>query len=388
MFADRLILKARDPIDDVTKARIEKLCGGPLPKELLELWSVSFGGALDYDVPVRFGDHVASFSLRELFFPGSSHYRDLFGWIEAQLEVEEEENGPSDSIRYLPIGGFEYLDRLYVQVAPGENHGSVLLWMRGLPPAWRLRLHEDSVARVAPDPLSFFSQLVLEDDPFSAEDEYASGREMVERVLDIAEEDLPTGEKLQELVRGAILDWRGAVEDGSVAGDPALRRLALAHVASGDDTAMLARLLELGCDPEERYRGGGALVDHALARGSLAVVRALLERDVAVGETLKNGANQIDLALAEELLSRSAAVDARAVILAAGGDEAVALHLADVLFERNREEARAALNRANETAKREEKASARFDGDPARLELAERLRAVADHLDQRFKSRW
>jgi hypothetical protein len=29
-----------------------------------------------------------------------------------------------------------------------------------------------------------------------------------------------------------------------------------------------------------------------------------------------------------------------------------------------------------------------LEGDPARLELAERLRAVADHLDQRFKSRW
>lgn len=102
-----------------------------MPDHLVRLWRTAFGGRLDYDLPVRFEDHVASLSFSELFFPGSSHYRDLWGWIEAQCEFEmdaaEEAGEDHDGkLRFLPIGGFEYLDRVFVDVTGGAHHGSVV----------------------------------------------------------------------------------------------------------------------------------------------------------------------------------------------------------------------------------------------------------------------
>jgi hypothetical protein len=91
----------------------------------------------------------------ELFYSKSHKYRTLEGWLENQIEFEEELHSAdpgawSGKTSLLPIGGFEYCDRIYVNVTPGEGYGGVVAWKMGLPQAWKHRLHQDSSALVAP----------------------------------------------------------------------------------------------------------------------------------------------------------------------------------------------------------------------------------------------
>lgn len=344
VFADRIITQAQPPITDVQLVRLVELCAAPLPPDLLELWSLCFGGLVDYDVAVRFGDHVAGFSFRELFFPGSDHYRDLDGWIEAQRDYEEEaaeEAGEAHDgrLRYLPIGGFEYLDRLFLDVTGGPTHGEAVAWMQGLPGAWRLRLNQDSSAGAAPSLSAFFGTLVLEDDPFAPTTEFPSGQEMLE-AIDALAQDGPHGasaaEILRDLVRSSVLDPAAAVADGSVVHDERLLRLAWRAAVADDDVDAVDRLLALGADPAAKVAGGGTPLDHALQQGSAAVQRRLLDLDVPAPDGIRNAAGRLSAALCDELLQRGATVDATAVLSSAGSDPpAVTERLARTLAARS-----------------------------------------------------
>jgi len=380
VWGDRVIYDAQPPATAESVAEIEALCTGPLPDELRELWATAFGGEVDYDVSVRFGEHVAGLSFRELFYPGASTYRDLPGWIEHELDT-----GEVDRLDFLPIGGFEYLDRVYVQVARGEHHGSVVVWMQGLPPAWRLRLHEDSAARVAPDLRSFFTMLALDEDPFADSDDLRSGTEMAAALLPL-EAAGPAGvsaaRKLRALISAAVVDWRSAVDDGTVAGDERLRRLAWLAAAGEDDAALLARLLELECDPEERVFGGGTVLDQALARGGLAVARLLLDRGVGVSDALRSAGSGLPLALARELLAKGAEVDEQSVVSAAyAGQRELAWLLADAWTERFPDGAPGLARRCRESAERERANADRIDaGDLLSNRSADDCRTRADLL--------
>lgn len=130
VFADRVIFDAQPPITSATLSRVQAKCVGPIPQQLLDLWSVTAGGSIDYDVNIELEGGHHSFSWNELFFEGAETYFDLPGWIERELEdLEEacEESGQPfpGSLSWLPIGGFEYLDRVYVCVQPGDTYGSV-----------------------------------------------------------------------------------------------------------------------------------------------------------------------------------------------------------------------------------------------------------------------
>src|SRR5215831_12110061 len=190
LFEDRLILEAQPPVDDVTLARIAKKCAGPLPEDLIALWRTSFGGTLGYDLRASFKDQEASLSFTELFFPGSDGYRDLWGWIEheeelAQESAEEQGKSWAGVLDAVPFGGFDYAERLYAIVSPGRDHGAVLAWMQGLPPAWIFRLHEDSVASLCDSVRALFRMLVLEVDPETGGEE-GSGRHMLEAIDHLA----------------------------------------------------------------------------------------------------------------------------------------------------------------------------------------------------------
>jgi uncharacterized protein YgbK (DUF1537 family) len=75
--------------------------------------------------------------------------------------------------------------------------------------------------------------------------------------------------KLRRLVQDTVLDWRGALRAGTIAGQRRLRRLALDRAAAGDDLALMQELVARGCDP--------------------AVAAAVNNRDVAVVELLARG---------------------------------------------------------------------------------------------------
>lgn len=314
LFENRIIFDAQPPIDDDTLRKIQERCTGPIPEQLVALWKVSFGGTLDYDLRVSFADHEARASFSELFYPDSDGYHDLWGWIDHELELGEREK-----LDHLPVGGFEYLVRFYVQVKPGPEHGAVSVWMRGLPPAWRLRLHADSVARVADDVRSLFRELCLEADPTLAGAHYVTGWDLCERVQELAKSGATgrtVADKLNQIIAETVLDFRTALEDGSIATQSRLRRMALEEAAAKDDVALLSRLAELGCDLGETLTGGGTTVDHALARGSLDVAKELLARGVPVPNGIKNGAPFASLELVRELLARGAEPDFQAVLTA------------------------------------------------------------------------
>jgi len=219
VFRDKIILEAQPPITDEQIAEVEARLTGSIPDGLLALWRVAFGGQLDYDLSVDLKGHRYAASFCELFFPGSDRYRDLWGWIENELELAQEATEGQDvaepqRLDVLPFGGFEYLERVYVRVGP-EGRGKVLLWARGLPPAWKMVLHEDTHDEVADDVGDLFDQLVLEGDLLAGDDLDAShGKEMVGAIDDVRTESPALAAKLEEFVRAAASDWRATVAAG------------------------------------------------------------------------------------------------------------------------------------------------------------------------------
>jgi hypothetical protein len=77
IFHGKVILKAQPPISDAQLAEVEARLTGPVPEGLRELWRTAFGGSLDYDLEITFGEHRYTTSFRELFYPESGAYRRL-----------------------------------------------------------------------------------------------------------------------------------------------------------------------------------------------------------------------------------------------------------------------------------------------------------------------
>ncbi|HEX5598977.1 MAG TPA: hypothetical protein VFX61_23625 [Micromonosporaceae bacterium] len=290
LFAGRLVLDAQPPIDDATLAAVAERCAGPLPSLLVALWRTAFGGRLDYDLRADLDGQDVPVSFTELFYPDSGDYHDLWGWIEHERRIaEEHQPGWSGRLVHLPIGGFEYLDRVYVHTAAGPDHGAVVCWRQGLPPGWELTAG-DRAGRLADDLRSLFRQLMLEQDPWEAQD--ATGAEMRDAIDDLADSRdsyaQTAAAKLRRLVRATVLDWRNALDRGTLVTQRRLRRLALERAAADDDVTLLARLVALGCDPAEEVRNGLTPIDVALLHRATAVVRWLLERRVPVENCLQS----------------------------------------------------------------------------------------------------
>lgn len=332
VFAGRLVLDSQPPIDATALDAVAARCAGPLPDQLIALWRTAFGGRLDYDLRADLDGQDVPVSFTELFYPGSGDYHDLWGWIDHECELAEEHlpDWPGRLV-HLPIGGFEYLDRVYVHTATGPDHGSVMCWRQGLPPGWELRTG-DRAARLADDLHALFGLLILEQDPWDVQDDAVeAGGEMRDAVDELADSGDPharsAAARLRRLVRATVLDWRGALDQGTLVAQRRLRRLALDRASAADDRELLARLVELGCDPAEEVRNGLAPIDVALLNGAAGVVRWLLERGVPVGNALQVGAHAVDLDLAAELLDRGARVNACAVTRAVDNPDVDVLHL-------------------------------------------------------------
>jgi hypothetical protein len=370
VFADRLILQAQPPIGEETLQAVAARCSGPLPPALVALWRTSFGGELDYQLD-------GQISCRELFHPGSDGHQDLWGWIDHEAEI-----GGVDRLRFLPFGGFEYLDRLYVDTADGPDNGAVVYWQQGLPPGWELTAGDraDSLAR---DLWELFGQLALDDDPWAGDDPDA-GREMRDAVDELGEQEPRTAAALRETVRAAVLDWRAALADGSLPGRPRLRRLALDRASAGGDVELLDRLAAAGCDLAEPVRGGLTAIDIAMLNRRLPAVEHLLDRGVPVVHTLRAGAHVAGPDLARRLIGRGAVVDADTLGTALeDGDPDVLMLLADGLSPSDG--TRAFLPRLRMQAAQAEHAAAKQadgagpDGDRARRR-ATVLRELADRF--------
>lgn len=398
VFRDRVIYEAQPPVDPATLAEIGRVCEGSIPSELIALWQTAFGGSLDYDLRVRFGEHQARLSFSELFYPQSDGYRDLWGWIEHEQELAEEAaEGRGEKwnglLAYLPFGGFEYLERVYVKTA-GQGLGSVLVWQQGLPPAWTFSTHQDSQATLATDVNALFDSLQLERDPWAADpNTHPSGLRALEAIDGLETMGSPgktAAQKIFKLVRATLLDWRSALEDGTLAGNGPLRGLALEKAATTDDVELMGRLKALGCNLDESLSGGATALGHALSAGSRGVARLLVDAGVSVKGALRTAAHSVDLELARELLAKGAEVDRYAVLAAANAghpDVAELLLRAKSLEVSLKEVATMARSQAAEaelTARRIESGSLASNMTPAdERQRAARLNDLADTAEGR-----
>jgi hypothetical protein len=201
LFAGRLILEAQPAIDEATLDAVAERCAGPLPDPLIALWRTAFGGRLDYELHVPIDDHVEQLSFTELFYPGSRDYHDLWGWIDHECELAAESR-----LVHLPIGGFEYLERIYVGTVPGPDHGAVVCWRQGLPPGWEHR-SDDHAGQIADDLPALFGQLFLAHDPWQAPADI--GSEMRAAIDELGAVDDPRARsaaaKLRRLVQATVV---------------------------------------------------------------------------------------------------------------------------------------------------------------------------------------
>ncbi len=323
LFAGRVIFDAQAPMSAGEVANVQSQCAGPLPAPLLALWQQTAGGRLDYDLTLPLAGNEEAVDWSELFFHGSDGYRDLQGWIahEQALAEEAAEDGGQPAgalLGCLPIGGFEYLDRIYAVVEPGAEHGRILAWKQGLPPAWRHRLHEDSLGTVADDLYGAFAALHLNEDPLAPAGDYFSGQALIEYLDNRHEDhglDIDLMDKVVEFYRGAMIDWRTPLADGTLRHQPALARIALRHAIATDDAALVAELAAAGVHFDGPLQGSATATDVALAGSAFAAAAALVRAGAPVAEdALANIDGAISPELTTALLADGAEPNAAAIV--------------------------------------------------------------------------
>ena len=333
LFADRVLIGVQPPLSDARIAEIEAACEGPLPQALLELWRLTAGGELAYDLRARMDGNEEALSWSELFYDGSDQYRDLRGWIEHEQECAEEaaaEDGGvwNGRLRYLPIGGFEYCDRIYVAMEPGSRAGSVVAWKQGLP-GWTHALQQDGIATIAADLYGAFAALCLETDP--EEDEDSTGIRVLEYLDErVSDHGMPQAlaDKLIVFYRRALLDWRGPLEAGTLADTPSVAGLALQHALAHDDAALVRRLSAAGVRFDVPLRGSAQPMDVALMQHAYAAAQALLDAGAPVSATAIHRLDcEPPVELVARLLAQGAEADALGVArcVACGSPEAARL---------------------------------------------------------------
>lgn len=343
LFAGRVVLEAQPPLTPARIDEIEQACAGPLPVALRELWSTTAGGRLDYDLAVDLGDHLVLLSWNELFSRGSDGYRDLDGWMAHELELAEDaalERGvdPPTRLDVLPIGGFEYTDRIYVRTSPGDTAGQVVAWMQGLPPAWPHALHGDTTMPVADDLRAAFAALRLDRDPLDPDRRYGAGRDLLEHLQQARDAGLDPAlaDRVLAYYREAVIDWRALLDEGRLAGDPRAARTALDHAVVTDDAELVARLAAVGVDLDIPMAGSARATDVAVTSGAERALAALLDADAVVASDALDGINsQLSAVLVRRLLERGARPSGQAVTrcVLQGADESARL-LLDALGDR------------------------------------------------------
>ncbi|WP_431511973.1 SMI1/KNR4 family protein [Variovorax sp. DAIF25] len=323
LFADRVIFDAQPPMPAHRISAIQAMCAGPLPEPLLALWRLTAGGRLDYDLALEMNGNIENISWSELFWDGSDGYRDLQGWIEHEQELAEE-GAQTHGLRWrgklthLPFGGFEYCDRIYTVVEPGAEHGQVVAWKQGLPPAWTHALHEDGLSVVANDLFGAFAALHLDEDPLAPTGDCYSGHALLAYIDDRHQThglDIDLMDKLVTFYCRAVVDWRTPLADGSLRRQPAVARTALRHAISVDDAALVVDLAAAGVRFEGPLQGSALATDMAVSRSAYAAAAALVRAGAPVSaEVLANIDGQISPELTTALLANGAEPNMTAVV--------------------------------------------------------------------------
>jgi hypothetical protein len=336
LFADRVIFDAQPPMAEPRIAEIEAQCAGPIPEALGALWRQTAGGRLDYDLSLPMGGNMESVSWSELFWDGSDGYRDLQGWMAHEQELageaaKAEGRSWNGKLTHLPIGGFEYLDRVYAVVEPGPEYGSITAWKQGLPPAWTHALHEDGLSTIAPDLRSAFAALHLDENPLEPTSDYFSGQALLQYLDDRHLDhglDLDLMDKLVSFYCGAVIDWRTPLADGTLRRLPATARAALHHAIATDDADLVAELAAAGVSFDGPQQGSALATDMAIGKDAFAAAMALVRAGAPVApDALRNIDGQISPELTSALLANGAEPSVAAIATCAACGAPASAHL-------------------------------------------------------------
>ncbi len=335
IYRGKFILDAQPPVTPAEVALVERVFGASVPATLLELWNVAFGGRLDYDLTVQLGDHAYAASFTELFYPESDGYRSLLGWIEAEAEavydsLESGEEMPPP--RYLPFGGFEYLERMYVDAHP-ESLGTVVIWAQGLPPAWKGRLNTNTGATVCADVPTLFDLLKLNSDPrIAGPDDYVSGLDTLEAIDEVRSRSASLADRLEEILASTVFDGRGIASANHFDGSPHLAeagRVAWFTAVDADDVELVDSLLENGYLSDHVIHQQFTALTLALARGASGVANRLVESGRPIGDGVVIFLKNADVSLVDKLVTANVGFDIESVVSSAkAGDVEVALAVA------------------------------------------------------------
>lgn len=336
LFANRVIFDAQPPMTEPQIDAVQAQCAGPVPEALRALWKTTAGGRLDYDLSLEMNGNLEAISWSELFWNGSDGYHDLQGWIDHELELAGEaarDNGTpwSGKLTHLPFGGFEYTDRIYVMVEPGAEHGQVVAWKKGLPPAWTHALHEDSVNTVAADVHGALAALHLDEDPLAPTSDYFSGQTLLEYLDDRHEEhglDLDLMDRLVAFYSRAVVDWRTPLAEGTLRHHSSLARVALNHAIGTDDAELVAELAAAGVGFDGPQQGSALATDVAVGHGAFAAAAALVRAGAPVAaDALGNIDGQISPELTKALLDNGAEPSVAAIVKCAACGAPASAHL-------------------------------------------------------------
>ncbi len=319
LYANRVIFEAQPPMPADQIAAVQALCAGPIPQPLLDLWQLTAGGRLDYDLTLRMNGNEEAIRWSELFFNGSDGERDLQGWIDHELAlVKEETPSWNGKLTALPLGGFEYRDRIYAVVEPGSGQGQILAWKQGLPPAWTHALHEDGLGVIATDLHAAFATLHLDEDPLAPSGDYFSGQTLMAWLDERHEShglELELMDKLVAFYRLAMVDWRTPLAEGTLRHQPNLVHVAMRHAIATDDALLVAELAAAGVTFEGPLLGSAIATDVALGQGAFAATAALVRAGAPVAaDALGAIDNAISPELTGALLDNGAEPDVLALV--------------------------------------------------------------------------
>lgn len=320
LYRGKFILSAQPPITPAQATKIATMFEQPVPETLLELWSVAYGGELDYDLTVPLGEHAYNASFVELFYPGSDGYRDLYGWIEAEQDLAFENCEPEveelPRLRYLPFGGFEYLERFYVDTKD-DSRGTVVVWAQGLPPAWKGRLNQDTVATVCADIASLFDMLSLNTNPRTAEpDSYCRGLVTLQLIDVVRKRSVTLADRLEELLDATIIDARGIVSTQTFDGSPNLvqaGRVGWVLAADENDSGLAETMLANGYPADRVVSQNLTPLTYTLSQGAVDVAHRLLDSGVPIGDGVVIFLKKADIGLVDKLVASNVAFDIEAV---------------------------------------------------------------------------
>lgn len=289
IFADRVIFNARPPMTQSEMRAISAQCLSEIPEPLIELWSLTAGGEVNYDLTCTMDGYEEGISFTELFFNGSNSYRDLQGWIDYEKEMLYEDECSEDSelkfedlkLDLLPIGGYDYSNRIYVDLRPGEKYGRIGVMKLRYPPGCDDLMTEDGSCFIGKDLYEAFGQLYLRDDPFNPAEEYSGGHEFFAYIDSKIEEGLnrELADKIKLFFAEAKPNWKSALENGTIADNAFLARVATYYAIQSEDSNLLIQLRKAGVTFDKPLSSKRMPVEVALAAQKLESVKTLLEND-------------------------------------------------------------------------------------------------------------